>query len=90
MKTLRDDSQNLSEWIDVLSLVPGVQMNPLFKVYKTVTGVGRPYKLWDPVDLESDEEILNLGRDPRVCASNIFPGVLDVLELWKGNGGERM
>lgn len=46
-----------------MSLVPEVQMNPPFKVYKAASGVGRPYKLWDPVDLESDEEILNLGRD---------------------------
>jgi hypothetical protein len=29
------------------------------------------------VDLESDEEILNLGRDPGACTLNTFPGILE-------------
>lgn len=52
-------------------------MNLPFKVYKALSGVGKPYKLWGPVDLESDEDSLKLGRDPRVCTSSIFPGVLE-------------
>lgn len=69
-----------------------MQTNQPFKVYKALSGVGKPYKLWDPVDLESDEDILKLERDPRVCTSSIFSGAwrhTRVLELLKGNGGER-
>lgn len=47
--------------------------------------MGGPYKLWDPVDLESGEEILNLGRDPGACASfQVFwRHTKEFLSFWK-------
>lgn len=54
--------------------------------------MGRSHKLWDPVDLESEEEILNL-EEALESALQIIPQVLwrhtRVLEPRKGNGGER-
>lgn len=54
--------------------------------------MGRSYKLWDPVDLESEEEILNLeGALESVLQviSQVLCRHTRVLEPRKGNEGER-
>lgn len=47
--------------------------------------MGRPGTLWDPVDQESDEEILKLERDPGVKhLPRRFGDTQEFYSFWKG------